>query len=159
MEKLATLHPHKRYVVLALALCVVAVVLAIRYVMYVRTKDSIRTTPPAYREVSSVTGTDITIQIRQDTQGLSFEHDGQRLSNSNRITGLIVNTEYLLTVTNLTSSRQGIFLPVTKDRVIIDPGQSTTIPLVFRTSGTHSFIGSAYARGWESLTSGFDVSP
>lgn len=159
MEKLATTHQSRKVIVIVLLLCVLAIGVGVGFVVVQRTKSSIRTTPPEYRRVSSITGTQITLTIKQDTQGMYFEHDGTRLSNANRITGVILNTDYLLTVTNETSSRQGILIPVTKDTVLVDPEQSVTIPLVFRTPGTHSFIGAVYASDWGGLTSGFDVSP
>lgn len=115
------------------------------------------TKKPDFTKVSAVTGLTIPISIKSDGAGMYFEHNGERLSPTNHITNLDINTKYILSVTNSSGVRQGIFIPITKASVVIENAQSVSLDLNFSTPGTYYFLGNVYQAGWDGLKSAFDV--
>jgi hypothetical protein len=107
--------------------------------------------------VSAVVGTDIPVTIHSDGVSVYFEHNGERLSLANRITDLMVGTEYAFTFTNNSGVKQGVFVPALKESIVVETGQTGTIYLRFTNPGTYYFMGNVYQPGWDGLRSGFDV--
>ncbi|MBP6994004.1 hypothetical protein KBB12_02075 [Candidatus Woesebacteria bacterium] len=112
---------------------------------------------PDFTKVSAVTGVTIPISIKNDGAGMYFEHNGERLSPTNHIADLLLNTKYTLTLTNASAVKQGMFIPVLKEDVVVEPGQSVSLSMSFSNPGTYYFLGNVYQPGWDGLSSGFDV--
>ncbi len=141
------------YIVVGVFAIVALVSLYFAYQTNVKTK----TTPPEYKKVSAVTGVDIPVSVQSDGVSIYFEHNGERLSLTNRITDLMVGTEYTFTFTNNSGVKQGVFIPALKESVVADTTQTVSIPIKFGNPGTYYFMGNVYQPGWEGLKSGFDV--
>ncbi len=156
MNKIATVFNHRKRNILIVLVLVLAALCAV-YVWYQSTGFRGKTTPPEYRKISSVTGIEITIAIREDATGLYFEHNGERLSSTNRIRDLMPGTEYMFTVSNGSTVKQGIFIPALQKSVVVDPENAVTTSLTFTNPGTYFFLGNTFQTGWDDLKSGFDV--
>jgi hypothetical protein len=115
------------------------------------------TKPPEYKKVSAVVGTDIPVSVRSDGTSMYFEHNGERLSLTNRITDLMVGTEYTFILTNNSGVKQGVFIPALKESVVVETTQPVSISVRFDNPGTYYFMGNVYQPGWDGLKSGFEV--
>ncbi len=155
MNKIATVFNHRKRNILILLFILLA--LSAVYVWYQSTGFRGKTTPPEYRKVSTVTGIDITITIREDATGLYFEHNGERLSSTNRIQNLMPGTEYMFTISNGSTVKQGVFIPALQKSVVVEPENAVTTSLIFANPGTYYFLGNTFQTGWDDLKSGFDV--
>lgn len=157
MNKVATVFNHRKRNTIIIILVVVLAVLVGIYLIYQSVGFRGKTTPPEYRKISTVTGIEITVAIREDATGLYFEHNGERLSSVNRIRDLIPKTEYMFTVSNGSSVKQGVFIPALQKSVVVDPQDAVTTSLSFTNPGTYFFLGNTFQTGWSELKSGFDV--
>jgi len=135
----------------------IVVLIAIGVMAFVLRTDKKTSVPPDYKPVSAVVGTDIPVGIQTDGVSVYFEHNGERLSLANKITDLMVGTEYAFTFTNNSGVKQGVFVPALKESIVVETGQTGTIYLRFTNPGTYYFMGNVYQPGWDGLRSGFDV--
>lgn len=113
--------------------------------------------PTDFKPVSAQVGTTIEVSIENDGVSQYFRHNGERLSLTNRITDVVVGTEYTLNLTNRSGSRQGMYIPIIKEVLMVDNGQTQSMQVRFDTTGTHYITGLLKQSGWEGLRTGFDV--
>lgn len=122
-----------------------------------RASTKTKTTSPDYKKVVAVTGQDIPVSVESDGTSMFFEHNGEPLSLTNRITDLMVGREYTFILTNNSGVKQGVFIPALKESVVTETTQTVSISVSFDNPGTYYFMGNVYQPGWDGLKSGFEV--
>lgn len=113
--------------------------------------------PTDFKPVSAQVGTTIEVSIENDGTSQYFRHNGERLSLTNRITDVVAGTEYTLNLINRSGSRQGMYIPIIREALMVDDGQTQSMQVRFDTTGTQYITGLLKQPGWEGLRTGFDV--
>ncbi|HNQ31215.1 MAG TPA: hypothetical protein PKG71_03025 [Candidatus Woesebacteria bacterium] len=144
--------------VIGLVVAILAVLLMTRGALFMYLQNTQKPAKPTdFKPVSAQVGTTIEVSIENDGASQYFRHNGERLSLTNRITDVVVGTEYTLNLTNRSGSRQGMYIPIIKEVLMVDDGQTQSMQVRFDTTGTHYITGLLKQPGWEGLRTGFDV--
>lgn len=144
--------------VIGLVVAILAVLLMTGWALFMYLQNTQKPAKPTdFKPVSAQVGTTIEVSIENDGASQYFRHNGERLSLTNRITDVVVGTEYTLNLTNRSGSRQGMYIPIIKEVLMVDDGQTQSMQVRFDTTGTQYITGLLKQPGWEGLRTGFDV--